>query len=116
VLPPNGAADESPPEPNGAPGVLGFPKGEDELKDPAGVLPKGAGAVEALLAPNGELVLIAPPLDAKGDGAGAALLKLAGGADGALDPVCVAASVLSNGLGTLYFAPNFLNISCSRPW
>jgi hypothetical protein len=122
VLFPKGEADGNPPEPNEAPGVLGFPKGDEAPKAPgADGFAKGEGkaAPGIFAAPNGvEDVFMALLLDKNGEGPGAALLPKPGvGAGvGAPDPVFVVDCALSNGLGTWYFAANFLNISGSRPW
>jgi hypothetical protein len=99
--------------------VLGFPKGDEAPKAlGADEFAKGEDEAGIFVAPNGvEDIFMALLLDEKGEGPGVALLPKPGvdAGGGALDPVFVVDCALSNGLGTLYFAANFLNISGSRP-
>jgi hypothetical protein len=124
---PNGEADDKPPDPNGALDVLGIPKGEAEPKAfGTGGFPNGEAG--GFMVPNDEDVFIVLLLVEKGDAAAAGVelkvddaaagveLKVDAGAGGVLNPELGFGCAPSNGLGTLYLAANFLNISGSRPW
>jgi hypothetical protein len=112
---PNGEGDDNPPGPNGALVVLGIPKGEAEPKAfGTGGFPNGEAG--GFMVPNDEDAFIVLLLVEKGDAAAAGVeLKLDAGVAEALNPELGFGCTPSNGLGTLYLAANFLNISGSRP-
>jgi hypothetical protein len=135
---PNGEADDNPPDPNGALDVLGIPKGEAE-PEAFGTDGFPNGEAGGFMVPNDEDVFIVLLLVEKGDAAAAGVelkvddaaagvelkvdaaaagveLKVDAGAGGVLNPELGFGCAPSNGLGTLYLAANFLNISGSRPW
>lgn len=135
---PNGEGDDSPEEPNGVLDADVLPKGEAAPRPLGFAAPKGDCAGAGALDPKGDCAEVGA-LDPKGDGAGAGALEPKGEADVFVEPeengegagaplpngeACKAGvpeegsgvgPVLSKGLGTLYFAASFWNISTSRP-